>query len=107
MNINNMTKICLQERNHGINIFQIFYSEKTKSENDHGFKGLDNLANPRPDWREYWSIRDYLINNTLNEDEYYGFFSPKFKGKTNLDAADVHEFIKHHAEEAEIFLFSP
>src|SRR5450830_202115 len=91
----------------GIHIHQIYYSEQTRRDNDSGFIGLDNLANERPDWREYWPIRSYLLTNSLNEDDYYGFFSPKFKAKTNLDAATVHEFVRTHADEADVFLFSP
>jgi protein O-GlcNAc transferase len=90
-----------------IHIHQIYYSEQTKRENDIGYLGLDNLANLRPDWREYWPIRNYLLNNSLNENDYYGFFSPKFKAKTNLDAAAVHEFVRTHEDEADVFLFSP
>lgn len=91
----------------GIYIHQIYYSEQTQHDNDNGFIGLDNLANARPDWREYWPIRDYLLNNRLNEEDYYGFFSPKFKLKTNLDSAAVHEFVSMHAGEVDVFLFSP
>ena len=36
-----------------IKIFQIFYNEATKNSNDPGFLPLDNMENPRPDWREY------------------------------------------------------
>ncbi|HEX5337280.1 MAG TPA: glycosyltransferase [Gallionella sp.] len=91
----------------GIHIHQIYYSEQTRRDNDRGFIGLDNLANPRPDWREYWPIRNYLLNNSLNADDYYGFLSPKFKSKTNLDAAAVHEYVRAHADRADVFLFSP
>lgn len=91
----------------GIHIHQIYYSEQTQRENDPGFIGLNNLANERPDWREYWPVRNYLLNTTLNENDYYGFFSPKFKAKTNLDATVVHEFISEHGGEADVLLFSP
>ena len=37
--------------------YQIYYSEQTRDALDPGFLPLDNLANPRPDWREYWPIR--------------------------------------------------
>nr|MDP2189892.1 glycosyltransferase [Rhodoferax sp.] len=91
----------------GIHIHQIYYSKQTQRDNDSGFIGLDNLANPRPDWSEYWSIRNYLQKTPLNEDGYYGFFSPRFKSKTNLDAAAVHEFVNAFSDEADVFLFSP
>ncbi len=91
----------------GIHLHQIYYSEQTRLEVDHGFIGLDNLANERPDWREYWPIRNHLLSNRFNEDDYYGFFSPKFKAKTGLDADQVRSYISAYADEAQIFIFSP
>lgn len=90
-----------------IHIYQIYYSEQTQRDYDRGFIGLDNLANERPDWSEYWPIRNYLLNNSLNEDDFYGFFSPKFKEKTKLDASTAHEFVRKHADKADVILFSP
>ncbi len=89
-----------------IHIYQIYYSDQTKLSNDVGFIGLDNLANERPDWREYWPIRNYLLSNELNDDHFYGFFSPKFKDKTNLTSSDVHHFVNENFD-ADVILFSP
>lgn len=86
-------------------IYQIFYNQYTKNSNDEGFLGLDNLKNPRPDWFEYWPIREYLLNNSLDSDTYYGFFSPKFTQKTKLTSFDVINFI--NASKADIISFSP
>jgi hypothetical protein len=91
----------------GMHLHQIYYSEQTRLEVDHGFIGLDNLANERPDWREYWPIRNYLLSNRLDEGDYYGFFSPKFKAKTGLDADQVKSFVSAYAGEAQVFIFSP
>ena len=89
------------------NIYQICYSEETRKSLDPGFHVLDNLSNLRPDWREYWPIRNVLLNNQLNEHEYYGFFSPKFGAKTNLSAAEVHEFIRKQDGKPDVIHFSP
>jgi hypothetical protein len=86
-------------------IYQIYYSEATKAQNDPGFLPLDNLENERPDWREYWPIRNYLLNNKLEEDTRYGFFSPKFESKTTLNANKVAEFIAE--DDSDVILFSP
>lgn len=43
-----------------LHIHQIFYSDDTRRTLDPGFIPLDNLANERPDWREYWPIRKFL-----------------------------------------------
>jgi hypothetical protein len=84
---------------------QIYYSERTRAANDPGFIPLDNLANPRPDWREYGPIRQFLLNQPLDENCAYGFFSPKFRDKTHLGAADVDRFIAQ--ADADVYVFSP
>ena len=55
-------------------IYQICYSKETLANVPVGFLVLDNVANERPDWREYWAIRNFLLNNYLSEDTLYGFF---------------------------------
>ncbi|MEI6238819.1 MAG: hypothetical protein WCR51_00370 [Planctomycetia bacterium] len=86
-------------------IHQIFYDDKTRAQLDPGFLPLDNTANLRPDWSEYWPIRRFVLANNFFRDAGYGFLSPKFGAKTGLTAADVHRFIAE--EEADVFLFSP
>lgn len=86
-------------------IRQIFYDERTRAQLDPGFVPLDNTANPRPDWSEYWPIRQFFVAHTFVRDAGYGFLSPKFGAKTGLTAADVHRFIAE--EEADVFLYSP
>jgi hypothetical protein len=86
-------------------IYQILY---TKAEGlDPGFLVLDNSANERPDWFEYWPIREFLFSKPLDEESFYGFLSPKFKSKTNLSAAAVHEFVGRHSGTADVILLSP
>jgi hypothetical protein len=88
-------------------IFQIYYSELTRTDVDPGFIPLDNIGNERPDWREYWPIRNFLHANTLDAQAHYGFFSPKFRAKTQLDAAYVHQFVERHGKHADVISFSP
>lgn len=90
-----------------VKIFQIFYNEETRISNDPGFIPLDNIANLRPDWREYWPIRNYLLNNHLDQECWYGFFSPKFKNKTGLTSKDCIEFINSQPDDIDVFSFSP
>jgi hypothetical protein len=87
-------------------VYQIFYSEETKVQNDRGFLQLDNIVNNRPDWREYWPIRQYLLLNKLDPDTFYGFFSPKFHKKTGLTSEKVYEFIDDNSD-SDIITFSP
>lgn len=88
-------------------IYQICYSDATLRDRDPGFLCLDCRDNPRPDWREYWHIRRFLLGETLREGDYYGFFSPKFKSKTGLDASTVYNFIASRGGKADVILFSP
>jgi hypothetical protein len=68
---------------------------------------LDNSANERPDWYEYWPIRNYLVDSALEEDAFYGFLSPKFKHKTNLDAEAVYACVRESPPDTDVVLFSP
>jgi hypothetical protein len=86
-------------------LYQIFYNEETMGMVDEGFIPMNNMANLRPDWREYWSIRHYLLSQKIDLDAYYGFFSPKFCEKTNLKSEDVQEFLKNQT--ADVVSFSP
>src|SRR6185437_12295766 len=88
-------------------LYQICYSPQTRAAVDPGFEPLDNMANERPDWREYWPIRNFLLTSVLEPDSYYGFFSPKFRLKTTLDASAVRAFIREKSEGADVISFSP
>jgi len=88
-------------------IHQIYYSGKTRRELDAGFIPLNNLANERPDWREYWPIRNFLLENKLVENDFYGFLSPKFREKTHLGAGQVRDFIGACDEGVDVVIFSP
>ena len=74
---------------------------------DPGFLVLDNSSNERPDWYEYWPIRRYLSGEPLDEAAFYGFLSPKFKLKTNLDAAAVLATARDADASTDVILFSP
>ncbi len=94
--------------NESIKIYQIYYDEQSRKLLDTNFYHLDNSANERPDWREYWPIRKYLLNNRLDENCFYGFFSPKFNQKTNLNSTFVLDFIRRNeSQNIDIFIFSP
>jgi hypothetical protein len=88
-----------------MHVFQIRYGPAVDL--DPGFEVLDNSANERPEWFEYWPIRRFLLGETLDEDAFYGFLSPRFKQKTNLTAATVHECIAAAGAATEVILFGP
>jgi hypothetical protein len=86
-------------------VYQIRHD--ASQEVDHDLLSLDNTANERPDWFEYWSIRTFLHTQPLDENTLYGFLSPRFKSKTNLSGREVHEFIRRHGDTADVLLFTP
>jgi hypothetical protein len=89
-----------------IRAFQIFYNEKTRALLDRGFEALDNSRNERPDWFEYWPVRNFLSQNPLDDSTLYGFLSPGFRDKTNLTSAQVRDFLLQ-AGDADVVTFSP
>jgi hypothetical protein len=90
-----------------VHLYQVVYSPETLVSVEPGYLVLDNLRNERSDWREYWPIRRFLLNTTLDEDAFYGFFSPKFGAKTSVRPAQVAAFVRTHAARADVVLFSP
>jgi hypothetical protein len=90
-----------------LHLHQIAYSAATQAAIPPGWLVLDNHANPRPDWFEYGPIRHYLLNQPLDEDAWYAFFSPKFCAKTGLSLHEVQQFVRTHEADADVFLFSP
>lgn len=89
-----------------INIFQIYYDSNSRQQVDPNFIPLENAGNPRPDWREYWPIRNFFLENDVKDDELYGFFSPNFRNKTNLTGQQVYEFIETNPDH-DVYTFSP
>lgn len=90
-----------------IHLHLIAYDEASRRLCEPGYTVLDNLANERPDWREYWPMRRFLLNERLDEQAWYGFFSPKFASKTGLDHAQTVQFIALAAPRADVVCFSP
>lgn len=90
-----------------IKIYQIGYSNETATNLPENFILLNNIDNLRPDWREYWPIRNYLLKNELTENKLYGFFSPKFTQKTNLSYKQVSDFIEQDDGNSDVYIFSP
>src|SRR6202011_254641 len=90
-----------------MHIYQILNHYTRRQDLDSGFGVLDNSANERPDWFEYWPIRKFLLNEPLDEQACCGFLSPKFRHKTNLTAEMVRAFIGRADAATDVFLFSP
>ena len=89
-----------------VHLHQIAWSPKTLAQVEPGYRVLDNLANPRPDWYEYWPIRRFLQEEQLDEEAFYGFFSTKFGHKSGLGHAEVVQKVQTLASRADVVLFS-
>ena len=88
-------------------VHQIYYNEETKSQLLDGFIPLDNTQNPRPDWFEFWVILNFLRNNVLEEDAWYGFLSPKFHEKTGFTSEYVNSLLEGQEGVGSVVLLSP
>ncbi|MET4578394.1 hypothetical protein ABIE13_003510 [Ottowia thiooxydans] len=86
-------------------IFQIFYDDVTRQQLDPAFIALDNSGSERPDWFEYWPIRKTLLHSTFDDEEYLGFFSPRFQEKTRMAGSEVIERVSN--SKSEVISFSP
>jgi hypothetical protein len=71
------------------------------------FLPLDHTANERSDWQEYWPIRKFLLNTELDEDDLYGFLSPRFTDKTGLDGARLMSFLSNEGVGKDVVTISP
>jgi hypothetical protein len=88
-------------------LYQIAYSPGTLAQVRAPARVLNNLANPRPDWRELWPIRQFLLDASLDEDLFYGFLSPRFSEKTGLSIDEVIRFAEAQAADIDVVTFSP
>lgn len=88
-------------------VYQIFYDQISKQSLDSGFIPLDNTSNERPDWFEFWVIRNFLKNHVLEKDAWYGFLSPKFREKTGFRSQVVLDMLEEFDAYADVALFSP
>lgn len=90
-----------------VHLYHIAYSPETLANVPLGYGVLNNLNSEKNDWREYWPIRNFLLKETLDDDSYYGFFSPRFVEKTGLTHDQVTEFVQNAAPDADVVSFSP
>lgn len=88
-------------------IHQIYYNEETRKKLLPGFIPLDNSENSHPDWFEFWVILNFLRNNQLEEDAWYGFLSPKFHEKTGFTSEFVLWALENYGKNSNVALFSP
>lgn len=87
-------------------IFQIYFKPELAQHCDPLFDSLDNTANPRPELRE-WDVWDRYHEQRLEENlDLWGYFSWKFKEKTNLTGQQVFNHIISNPGH-DVYLFNP
>ena len=90
-----------------VNLYHIAYSQQTLQSIGIGYKLLNNLGSYRNDWREYWPIRNFLLQEQLDDESFYGFFSPRFQEKTGLNHTQVVAFVQAANFDVDVISFSP
>lgn len=88
-------------------IRQIFYDWPTRRKVLPGLIPFDNSRNERPDWFELWPILQFLNHHELEDECWYGFFSPRFIDKTLFSSKQVFDFIARNGKGQNVALFSP
>jgi hypothetical protein len=104
---NSKVKIFNKKTSSNLKIFQICYNENNLYELPKGFNILNNISNQRPDWREFWPIRNFLINNELEDGVFYGFLSPRFAEKTSLNYEKIKDFAAEYGLLNDVLIYSP
>jgi hypothetical protein len=88
-------------------LYQIAWSDAVLAHIEPGYGILDNRHDNRHDWREYWPMRKFLLSQPLDDDTYYGFFSPKFMSKTGLSWQSVVDYVVAAPDGTDVLTFSP
>jgi hypothetical protein len=91
----------------GCFVHQIFYDTASRQSLSPEFIPLDNVASPRPEWFEFWPVRQYLMTQSLQEDAWYGFLSPKFTRKFGLTADQLLGILDQARDHEDVVLVSP
>ena len=96
-----------QCNNAQIRLYQICYNEETKQAIDPLCIPLDNSHSPKLEWFEFYPIKQFLDNNELEENTYYGFLSPRFYEKTGVTIGNLINLIQENSQEGiDVFLSS-
>lgn len=88
-------------------LFQIFYDQDSKSRLDPEFTPYDNTYRGDDGWHEYSVIRDVFLDRgrVFSEEEYVGFFSPRFHEKLSMTGGEVRQIVS--SSSSDVISFSP
>lgn len=90
-----------------IEIYHIGYSVDTCANKPKDYFLIDNSDNVRSDWFEYWPIRNFLNEKKLEDNKYYGFFSPRFELKTGFNSKKLIDKISRIDSQVDVITICP
>ncbi|MCB1192165.1 MAG: hypothetical protein H7A23_08690 [Leptospiraceae bacterium] len=76
-----------------ISIYQIYYKQDQESFLEEAFKPYNNISNENPEWHEYWIFYQNYKKYPIQESEYRGYLSWKFRQKTQVHGENFKNFI--------------
>ena len=88
-------------------LYQIFYDNESKSRLLPEFTPYDKSHRGYDGWHEYSVIRDILLDRgrVFSDEEYIGFFSPRFYEKVSLTGEQVCQIVS--SSSSDVISFSP
>ena len=88
-----------------VELFGIFYDETSRAAIAGDFTPLDNSNGPALMYESY-PILKQLEQSCPKNDDWLGFFSPKFSEKTLIKVNDIHNEIQHADKDVSVILLS-
>ena len=79
--------------------YKIYYNDKTFKLLDKDFIPLNNVNNSNKEWFEFDIIFNFLKNNKLEDDVWYGFLPPEFFQKSNLKVLNLKKHLELNTTE--------
>ena len=88
-----------------LKLYSICYDEETSKSIPSGMIPLENIDGP-PSLFEAHPIYQYFTQNQVHDDEWFGFLSPKFKKKTDINTTDITRMFDEKSGTCDVCLFT-
>ncbi len=90
-----------------IHLYMIFYDDLTAASIPDGFTGLSNTNPLRKELFEVEPILKFVSQTPIEDDEFYGFFSPRIFEKTGLEPRDFDALAELDLRNSDIVSIAP
>lgn len=87
-----------------IEIYQIFYDEKTRNIISSDCIGLDNTNPTKQGWFEFYPMLNCLKEKIISDNVFYGFLSPNFELKTGLSIKKLINTLRARKNLPDVFI---